>query len=94
LTQADIESTYAGFSSAFKNPNCQVVFKINGVVLVVKDKDYFIDIATFNARVYALFFKDQYRASEAEIDYQNADNLIIKFTQDSVNLMCKIKEEK
>lgn len=93
LPEEESVKFYNNFKECFKYPDTSFVFKINGITLVVKDKDYFIDIGSFNLRIYDIFFKYNYRMAHVEYEIDVDCSIIIDIRLDGSNMMCKIKEE-
>lgn len=93
LSDRKITELRGDFLEVLNDPKGEFVFKFNGKVLVVKDKDYTIDLETYNNRVYEYFFKYNYRRSGVE--YTRDDNvIIIDITNDGSNVMCTMKGER
>ena len=93
MSKEDSKKFYNNFEQCFKYPDTSFVFNINGISLVVKGKDYTIDIDSFNKRIFDIFFKYNYRMAHVEYTIAEDCSIIIDIRVDGSNMMCKLKEE-
>ena len=93
LSDRKIAEFRNNFLEVLNDPKGEIVFKFDGKVLVVKDKDYTIDLETYNNRVYEYHFKYSYRRSGIEYT-KDGDVIIINVKTDGSNVMCTMKGEK